>query len=588
MRRLIIASIVGLALFAPLGRSSTQAATSGGLCATGAACGSAVAVEPTGAPPCSPARPHGSGTSVQTISTVDGMRSYRLHVPPSYTGSDAIPLVVNIHGANSSAVVQEGYSQFSPKADAENFIVVYPEGLTAPLTYSHFNAWQLPSPFHDDLGYITKILDSVELQLCIDQSRVFSTGISNGAMMSVRLACSLSSRIAAIAPVAGAYYPPDSLNLNSAETCPDTRPVPMLAFHGTADTVVPYNGGVGNGISGGINFRLPVDDNTPAEDVLADWSVHNACAGGRTEAQIDTEVRLITYDSCAANAIVRHYAIDGGGHTWPDAIDVPSLGYTTHQINATDLIWSFFAAHPAVDGDSDGVPDGVDNCPVDANGYQTVTRRNVIDLHAYGKLFDDTTFLNATLVGDACNPEIDGDTLSNSDEAALGPSGASHSLCPSASANTDSLKLDSDGDGFTDRAECMMTTDPADAGSKPPTVYLSGDSDGDMLPDALEATLGTDPTKVDSDGDKLNDGVEFLYYGSDPLNANTDGDICTDGKEAASVNDDTKVNSTDQLIVAQSFGPRGGPKYVPDFDVNKDGNINSTDQLIQAKVYGPC
>jgi polyhydroxybutyrate depolymerase len=496
-----------------------------------------------------------------------------------------VPLVFDIHGAGSNGTEQEVYSAFSTKADSEGFVVVYPEGL--PPTNTHFNAWMLPSPQPDDVAFMKAALDAVEAELCIDQSRVYSTGISNGAMMSIRLACSLSARIAAIAPVAGAYYPPDALNLNPAETCSDTGSMPVMAFHGTADAYVPFNGGVGTGTAG-LNFRLPVDDNTPAEDVMSDWSIHDSCTGSRSESTVSSEVRFIEYGNCAGGAQVQLYAVDGGGHTWPGAFDVPSLGYTTHQINATDLIWSFFATHSKADADADSLPDGLDNCPADFNPDQVITRRGVIDLHPFGKLFDDTTYLNATVFGDSCNPEIDGDGFTNDVEAALGPGGASHGMCPTASANTDPLKLDTDGDGFVDRAECMLGFDPADSPSKPPTFYVGGDTDGDMLPDALEQTLGTDPTKTDTDGDKLNDGVEFLQYGSDPTNSNTDGDICNDGKEAASLNNDTKVNSTDQLIVAQSFGPIGAPKYVADFDVNKDRNINSTDMLIQAKDYGAC
>src|SRR6185295_11126969 len=145
--------------------------------------------------------------------------------------------------------------------------------------------------------------DAVELQLCVDQTRVFSTGISNGAMMSTRLACSDSGRIAAIAPVAGAYYPPVGTNLNQAETCPDTAAVPLLAFHGTNDTYVPFNGGTGTSGPSGINYRLPIDDNTPAEDVLSDWAAHNGCTGARQESQVDTEVRLISYGSCTNGAV---------------------------------------------------------------------------------------------------------------------------------------------------------------------------------------------------------------------------------------------------------------------------------------------
>ena len=237
------------------------------------------------------------------------------------------------------------------------------------------------------------------------------------------------------------------------------------------------------------------------------------------------------------------------------------------------------------DFDGDGVQDWQDNCPGVWNPAQTNSRREFIDLHVYGKLFDDMTVLNSTTLGDACNSDIDGDGLPNGFESGLS---ASPGYCPSATANTDPLKLDTDGDGFTDRAECLLGTDPVDPVSHPPASYATGDTDHDGLPDALEVTLGTDPRRPDTDGDRLLDGVEFLRYGSDPLNPNTDGDVCSDGQEAASVNNDTNVNVIDLQIVAKAQGPKGGPKYVLDFDVNRDGNIDVLDLLTVAKLQGAC
>jgi hypothetical protein len=241
------------------------------------------------------------------------------------------------------------------------------------------------------------------------------------------------------------------------------------------------------------------------------------------------------------------------------------------------------------DSDGDGVGDPADNCPGVWNPPQINSRREFIDLHVHGKMFDDTTVLNSTALGDACNADIDGDGLPNDVEAQLGPGGAAHAQCPAAVTQPPSPNaLDTDGDGFTDRAECLLGTDPVDPVSHPPSPNAGADTDHDGLPDALEVTLGTNPAMADSDGDRLLDGVEFLRYGSDPLNPNSDGDICSDGKEAASLNDDTKVNSTDLLIVAQAQSMMGGARYVRDFDVNRDDKINSTDLLLVAKLQGAC
>jgi polyhydroxybutyrate depolymerase len=296
---------------------------------------------------CSPARTHASGTFERTLATADGrLRTYRLHVPPSYTGNDAMPLVFSFHGYTSNALAQEIYSGFSTEADQPGggFIAVYPQG-TLVGSNPFWNTTQLPL-LVDDVAFVDELLDDLEANLCIDGSRVFSSGMSNGAQMSIRLACSLSSRIAAIMPVGGAYYPPVSNTFNPSEVCQDTRAVPVIAFHGTADAAVPFNGGQG----GTLNYRLPLDNATPDEDVIEDWGTHDGCTGGRVETPVSDEVRLVTYDTCTDGAIAQLYIVDGGGHTWPGSFDVPGLGYTTQDIIATDLAWAFFQAHPLPGG----------------------------------------------------------------------------------------------------------------------------------------------------------------------------------------------------------------------------------------------
>ena len=512
---------------------------------------------------CAPAKPFASGTTVQTVSTLDGSRSYRLHVPPSYAGADPVPVVLAFHGASSNAFEQEVYSGLSAKSDAEGFVVAYPEGKVAGIPFAHFNAWQLASPPEpDDVAYAGAILDAINDKLCVDQSRVYSTGISNGGMMSTRLACSLSSRIAAVAPVAGAYYPPMATNVNPGETCPDAAVVPVIAFHGTADTTVPFNGGLG----GNVDYRLPQDDNTPAEDVLSDWAIHNSCAGARTETQIDTEVRLVEYASCTGGALVRLYAVDGGGHTWSGSFDVPSLGYTTHQIVATDLIWSFFTSYALPDADADLIPDAADNCPADANFSQQNTDRNFIDQTPPASQ-DDRTWPNSDVAGDACDPDDDNDGLTDADEA----SGAACATIPS-----DPLVRDTDGDRILDGPECALGADPTSAASKP-------------------APAACGPT-TDADADRLSDRAEVCGYNTNPNSADTDADqdgyptkgLTKDGCEAASLNNDRVVNAGDQLLMVIEILRESPPaRPHPSYDINKDGAVNAGDQLLIAQFISP-
>jgi polyhydroxybutyrate depolymerase len=319
---------------------------------------------------CGPIKPHASGTTVETITTVDGNRTYRLHVPPGYTGASFVPLVLNFHGLGSNAIQQEGYSGLVPVSDANGFILVSPDGTTNGFGQQFWNTVLYESAPYD-IAFTEAILDELEDELCIDTWRVYSTGMSNGGLMSTRLACSLSSRIAAVAPVAGGYYPA-LLTAFPNEICPDTRPVPFLDFHGTSDTTVPYYGGAG---LGGAQFRLPVDNNTTDEDIMEDWAAHNNCTSGRQESQYTTNVRLIEYTGCDDDADATHYAIDGGGHTWPGSFN------GTQEISAASLMWTFFQAHPLPnqppsDIDGDMIPDASDpdidgdNCP-NVNEEQT-------------------------------------------------------------------------------------------------------------------------------------------------------------------------------------------------------------------------
>jgi polyhydroxybutyrate depolymerase len=146
--------------------------------------------------------------------------------------------------------------------------------------------------------------------------------------MTTALACRASDTFAGFGPVAGGFY--------NALLCGRAQQRPIIIFHGTADPLVPYNGGTV------LNSRgLPVQ---AAETVAGDWAKHNGCTSGPTETQLGTEVVRLTWNGCVAPVVM--YRIVGGGHTWPGApINVARLGMTTKQVSATDEMWKFFAAN---------------------------------------------------------------------------------------------------------------------------------------------------------------------------------------------------------------------------------------------------
>jgi hypothetical protein len=210
--------------------------------------------------------------------------------------------------------------------------------------------------------------------------------------------------------------------------------------------------------------------------------------------------------------------------------------------------------------DGDGIAPGVDNCVFDNNPGQENNDRNFIDLSP-PKAFDDLTLVNSDNFGDPCDLDDDNDGLTDAEEL-------SGSACGGQITNP--LLLDTDGDFFTDGAECLLGTNPNDITSKP--------------------TLASCGAAGDADGDGLLTQREICFFGTDPNNVNTDGDACNDGKEVASINADTAVNVIDLGQVAGEFGIYVLPGSVVkrNFDMTKDGAINVIDLSFVAGQFGVC
>jgi polyhydroxybutyrate depolymerase len=264
-----------------------------------------------------------SGTIVSSGET----REYTLHVPPGYDASRPTPLVISIHGAAIWPAAQQALSQWDRVADREGFIVLYPSGRTGQGP-RHFDA--------DDVTFIGDLIDSVQRSHNIDPARIYANGLSNGGGLSFLLSCIMPDRIAAVGLVAAAHLFPASL-------CRDLRPVPMIAFHGTADDDTPYHGG-----KSGKSWILPMPfPSIPL--VTASWGRRNQCAPAPVESRVAPDVTRLEYAQCANNASAILYTIHGGGHTWPGGDDayLPEwfVGTTTQSIDASNVMWEFFKAH---------------------------------------------------------------------------------------------------------------------------------------------------------------------------------------------------------------------------------------------------
>jgi polyhydroxybutyrate depolymerase len=261
----------------------------------------------------------GPGEPVVGAVTVDGERRvYRVDVPPGYDGTEDVALVLNWHGNGSSAEQQAAYSGLADVADA---LVVTPEGTGDP---RHFSL--VPGPQNPDLRFARAIVEQVDEQFCLDPDLVFSTGISNGSGLTAELACQAPDVVAAVALVAATVGPLG---------CEASTRMPVLAFHGTDDVVVPYDGGP----LGGTGLVLP-----SAQEGIRRWAGQNRCDPEPTVERIEPDVVHWTFEGCEAD--VEAYWVEGGGHVWPGAEERAHLGRTTSTIDASELISEWFEDHP--------------------------------------------------------------------------------------------------------------------------------------------------------------------------------------------------------------------------------------------------
>ena len=183
-----------------------------------------------------------------------------------------------------------------------------------------------------DVVFISQLIDRLRATYNIDPARIYANGLSNGGGMSFALSCKMSHRIAAVGLVGAAHLVP-------WEWCADTKPVPMIAFHGTADTFTPYHGG---------KVWIAPEPFPSIPKWTANWARRNRCAPDAIESAWATNVTKLEYTRCAGDASVELYTIRNGGHTWPGGLQLPEwvLGETSRDIDATRVMWKFYREHP--------------------------------------------------------------------------------------------------------------------------------------------------------------------------------------------------------------------------------------------------
>ena len=302
----------------------------------------------------------GSSSAAPGTKTVQVMsgglsRSYILHIPPGYDGKPA-PLVINMHGFLSSASQQEAWSAMDTVADSENFVVVYPNGAGMPSSWNAGSCCEYNDPSRDDVAFITTVIDDVAQSTCIALDRVYATGMSNGGFMSQNLGCNLSDRIAAIGPVSGVLGV-------APEDCMPGRAIPVMEFHGTADPLVPYDGGAASAELWSFVYpNTPPPEFASVADTISFWRTQDGCGATPQQTYSNGNATCETYSGCQGGAVVTLCTIAGGGHTWPGgsttalpAVATAITGPMTQSINASSQLWEFFKGYKLPSGFAGGV-----------------------------------------------------------------------------------------------------------------------------------------------------------------------------------------------------------------------------------------
>jgi polyhydroxybutyrate depolymerase len=267
--------------------------------------------------------------------TVDGReRTYTLNLPPSYYSGTSFPLIIAMHGGGGNSAQFESTTFLTDKANAAQFAVVYPNGTAGgQLALQTWNGGgccgNAVAANIDDVNFMRQLITQLTTTYKLDAKRVYATGHSNGGIMSYRLACELSDRIAAIAPNAAASMTPN---------CAPLRAVPVLHMHSKLDTNIPITGGVGTGIAG-VSF--------PSLATTMDlWANLDACQKPSVVTTNPGKYTHAVWSPCRATSTVELFLTEDGGHAWPGGApgrsgsDTPSTA-----IDANDLLLEFFQRH---------------------------------------------------------------------------------------------------------------------------------------------------------------------------------------------------------------------------------------------------
>ncbi len=270
-------------------------------------------------------------------------RDYQIYIPNIYDGVSAVPLMFSFHGGGGTIAGNIAINDLRPLANTENFIAVYPQALTDPQNGDA--TWMHKAPTtHDDIYFISAIIDTLSTQYNIDLSRVYASGYSNGGEFAYDLACRLNTEIAAIGAVARTMY------IETFNNCSPTHPTGILSILGTSDNVSNYNGVT----FGGVQYYLS------AANQHDYWATQNNCVAIPNTMLLPdlntgdgSTVERNTWSTSSGCPYVEELKVIGGGHDWPGS-------FGNMDINATQEVWSFVSKYD-INGIISCVPTNVFN-----------------------------------------------------------------------------------------------------------------------------------------------------------------------------------------------------------------------------------
>jgi polyhydroxybutyrate depolymerase len=276
------------------------------------------------------------GWSARTVVSGSRVRCYHLYIPPGYDPAQPAPVVVSLHGYVLNPDIQALLSGWHELADREGFVVAYAQGTSYPRRWNAGATWGAEV---DDVHFFRDLVDDLSTLAAVDRSRVYVNGFSNGGGMSVRIGCDAADAVAAIGSVAGAVI--------DMAACNPSRPVPAMAFHGTADWVVPYDGGEMSvlPLKLGADLTRAPSHFVGAEQWVATLAGLNGCNPTVEALPPQGDVRGSRFTGCDQGADVILYTVEVGGHQWPGGTTIPGAGRNTMHVDATEEMWRFFEGY---------------------------------------------------------------------------------------------------------------------------------------------------------------------------------------------------------------------------------------------------